>query len=114
MKNLGKFNSIVNKNKDYMPDRVKTIEILRNFKSYMMQLENVLLKTQTTDISSEEKNIILSYLSNMFGKISKEKHGQEAVFHWLDLCLKSGLSNFFSDYLRIYKPWLPPGMEIFL
>ena len=97
-----------------MPERAKIIEILTNFKSYMMQLENILVKNQSIDINPEEKNTILSYLSNMFGKISKEKHGQEAVFHWLDLCLKSGLSNFFSDYLRIYKPWLPPGMEVFL
>ena len=65
-------------------------------------------------MASEEKNIISSYLSNMFGKISKDKHGQEAVFHWLDLCLNNGLSDFFKDYSRIYKPWLPPGMEIFL
>jgi len=114
MKNLGKFNSIINKPKDYVPDRVKVIEILTNFKSYMKQLESILTKTHLTDISSDEKNTILSYLSNMFGKISKEKQGQEAVFHWLDLCLKSGLSNFFNDYLRIYKPWLPPGTEIFL
>ncbi|MHA2287704.1 MAG: hypothetical protein ACXABG_02835, partial [Promethearchaeota archaeon] len=62
----------------------------------------------------EDKNVVSSYLSNMFGKISKEKHGQETVFHWVDLCLKNGLSNLFADHLRIYKPWLPPGMEIFL
>lgn len=80
----------------------------------MMHIENILLENQSTDIASEDKNIISSYLSNMFGKISKEKHGQEAVFHWLDLCLKNGLSNFFNDYFRIYKPWLPPGIEIFL
>ena len=114
MKNLGKFNSLINKNKGYVPERVKAIEILTNFKSYMTQLEDILIKTQSTEMAPEEKNIILYYLSNIFGKISKEKHGQEAVFHWLDLCLKNGFSNFFSDYLRIYKPWLPPGMEIFL
>jgi len=114
MKNLGKFNALINKSKDHLPERAKIIEILTNFKSYMMQLENILAKFQSTDMASEEKNIISSYLSNMFGKISKEKHGQEAVFHWLDLCLKNGLSNFFTDYLRFYKPWLPPGIEIFL
>ncbi|MFX1259369.1 MAG: hypothetical protein ACFFAN_16055 [Promethearchaeota archaeon] len=114
MKNLGKFNKLINKSEDYIPDRVKILEILARFKSYMMQLENILVKVQLTDISLVEKNIISSYLSNMLGKISKEKHGQEVVFHWLDLCLKNGLSNFFNDYLRIYKPWLPPGMEIFL
>ena len=114
MKNLGKFNNLINKSKDYLPERAKILEILTNFKSYMMQLENILVQIQSTDMASEEKNIISSYLSNMFGKISKEKHGQEAVFHWLDLCLNNGLSDIFKDYSRIYKPWLPPGMEIFL
>jgi uncharacterized protein YllA (UPF0747 family) len=114
MKNLGKFNKLLNKPKDYVHDRVKTIEILSNFKSYMMQLESILAKTQSSGMAPEDKNIVSSYLSNMFGKISKEKYGQEVVFHWLDLVLKNGLSNFFKDYLQIYKPWLPPGMEIFL
>jgi len=114
MKNLGKFSKLTSKSKDDPQDRTKILELLTNFKSYMKQLENILVNIQTTDITSEEKNLVASYLSNMFGKISKEKHGQEVVFHWLDLCLKNGLSNFFKDYMQIYKPWLPPGMEIFL
>jgi hypothetical protein len=114
MKNLGKFNKLLIKPKDYIQDRAKVNTLLLNFKSYMTQLESILVNFQETNITPENKNIILSYLSNMFGKISKEKSGQEAVFHWLDLSLKNGLSNFFKDYFRIYKPWLPPGMEIFL
>ncbi|MCJ7647512.1 MAG: hypothetical protein MUP85_02755 [Candidatus Lokiarchaeota archaeon] len=114
MKNLGKFNKLLNTPNDYVQDRVKLIELLTNFKSHMTHLENILVNFQETDISPEDKNIVSSYLSNMFGKISKEKSGQEAVFHWVDLCLKNGLSNFFKDYLKIYKPWLPPGKEIFL
>ena len=99
---------------NFKPEREKLIGILNSFQSYMKQIEYSLMEIQSTHMAPEEKNIVSSYLSNMFGKISKEKHGQEAVFHWLDLCLKNGLSNFFSDYLLIYKPWLPPGMEIFL
>ncbi|MBY8988652.1 MAG: hypothetical protein KGD61_09380, partial [Candidatus Lokiarchaeota archaeon] len=114
MKNLGKFNALINKSEDYLPEKTKVIEILTHFKSYMRQLENILVQIQSTDMAPEDKNIASSYLSNMFGKISKEKHGQEVVFNWIDLCLKNGLSSFFKDYLRIYKPWLPPGMEIFL
>ncbi|MFX0030344.1 MAG: hypothetical protein ACFE8B_14120 [Candidatus Hermodarchaeota archaeon] len=114
MKNLGKFNKLLNKSNEYIPERVKILEILNNFHFYMKQIENTLVETPSTDIAPEDKNIILSYLSNMFGKISKEKHGQEIVFHWVDLCLKNGLSNFFNDYFRIYKHWLPPGKEIFL
>jgi hypothetical protein len=114
MKNLGKFNNLVNKSSTKFPERAKILDVLTKFNSYMMQIEAILVEFQSTHIASEEKNIILSYLSNMFGKVSKEKHGQEAVFHWLDLCLKNGFSNFFSDYFRIYKPWLPPGMEILL
>lgn len=114
MKNLGKFNQLFNKPYDFKPEREKLIGILNSFQSYMKQIEYSLMEIQSTHMAPEEKNIVSSYLSNMFGKISKEKHGQEAVFHWLDLCLKNGLSNFFSDYLLIYKPWLPPGMEIFL
>ena len=114
MKNLGKFNKLLNKPKEYVQDRAKIIELLTNFKSHMTQLESILVNFQFTDMAPEDKNTVSSYLSNMFGKISKEKSGQETVFHWVDLCLKNGLSNFFKDYLQIYKPWLPPGMEIFL
>jgi len=114
MKNLGKFNRILSKSGDLVIERASLIEILQNFKYYMIQIETILERNQFNDIAPEDKNVILSYLSNMFGKISKEKHGQEAVFHWLDLCLKNGLSNFFDDYFRIYQPWLPPGIEIFL
>jgi len=114
MKNLGKFNKLLNKPNDFIQDRVKILELLTNFKSHMTQLENSLISFQATDMAPEDKNIVSSYLSNMFGKISKEKFGQEAVFHWLDLSLKNGLTNFFKDYSQIYKPWLPPGMEIFL
>ncbi|MBY9017988.1 MAG: bacillithiol biosynthesis BshC [Candidatus Lokiarchaeota archaeon] len=114
MKNLGKFNKLLNKPKDYVQDQAKIIELLTNFKSYMTQLDSILVNFQGTDMTPEDKNTVSSYLSNMFGKISKEKSGQETVFHWVDLSLKNGLSNFFKDYLQIYKPWLPPGMEIFL
>ncbi|MFW9876561.1 MAG: hypothetical protein ACFFG0_25990 [Candidatus Thorarchaeota archaeon] len=114
MNNLGKFNRMVNKFKESVPERAKLVEILKNFQSYMRQIEKILLETQSIDMAPEDKNIILSYLSNMFGKIAKEKHGQETVFNWLDLCIKNGLSKFFNDYFRIYKPWLPPGIEIFL
>ncbi|MHA1728214.1 MAG: hypothetical protein ACTSWY_05730 [Promethearchaeota archaeon] len=114
MKNLGKFNKLTKKSKDFLPDRAKIVEILKNIKSYMVQLEDTLVKFHLENLNSDEKSKILSYLSNMFGKISKEKHGQEAVFNWLDLCLKNGLSNLFKDYERIYKSWLPPRMEIFL
>jgi len=114
MKNLGKFNKLLNKPNAYVHDRVEVIELLTNFKSHMTRLENILINFQETDISPEDKNIVSSYLSNMFGKISKEKSGQEAVFHWIDLSLNDGLSNFFKDYLKIYKPWLPPGKEIFI
>ncbi|MFX1532215.1 MAG: hypothetical protein ACFFBC_13955 [Promethearchaeota archaeon] len=113
MKNLGKLNRIINKSEDPVMERANLIEILKNFKSYMRAIETI-LETQSINRAPEDKNVISSYLSNMFGKISKEKHGQEAIFHWLDLCLKNGLSNFFNDYYRIYKPWLPPGIEIFL
>jgi len=81
MKNLGKFNKLLNKPKDYIQDRAKMIGLLSNFKSYMTQLESILVNFQETGIAPEDKNNISSYLSNMFGKISKEKSGQEAIFH---------------------------------
>ncbi|MFX1374497.1 MAG: hypothetical protein ACFFA0_01675 [Promethearchaeota archaeon] len=114
MNNLRKFNQLVNKSKEYIPEREKMLEILNNFQSYMRQIENILVEIQSTNMTPEFKNLVSSYLSNMFGKISKEKHDQEIIFHWVDLCLKNGLSNFFNDYFRIYKSWLPPGIEIFL
>lgn len=114
MKNLGKFNRLVNKSEEFTPERVNIISILKNFQYYMKQIESTLEEKQLSDLTPEDKNITSSYLSNMFGKISKEKNGQEAVFHWIDLCLKNGMSDLFKDYFRIYRPWLPPGLEIFL
>jgi len=114
MKNLGKFNKLLNKPSEQAQDRAKIIALLSNFKSHMTQLETILVNFQETEMAPEDKNTVSSYLSNMFGKISKEKSGQEVVFHWVDVSLKNGLSEFFKDYLQIYKPWLPPGMEIFL
>jgi hypothetical protein len=114
MKNLGKFNKILNKPSEQVQDRIKIIALLSNFKSHMTQLESILVNFQETDMAPEDKSTVSSYLSNMFGKISKEKSGQETAFHWVDLCLKNGLSEFFKDYLQTYKPWLPPGMEIFI
>ncbi|MFX1452740.1 MAG: hypothetical protein ACFFCM_18020, partial [Promethearchaeota archaeon] len=114
MKNLGKFNRFISRTDENPPDRKEILKILSNFKSYMLQIEKILVESLSKDITPEDKNIISSYLSNMFGKISKEKYGQEVVFHWLDICLKNGLSDFFKDHLKIYQQWLPPGMDIFL
>jgi len=114
MKNLGKYNKLTKKPEEFQPEREKVIELLKNIKSYMVLIEDALVTFQSKSTKSIEKNLVSSYLSNMFGKISKEKHGQETVFHWIDLCLNNGLSNLFKDYQRIYKPWLPPGAEIFL
>ena len=61
-----------------------------------------------------KKNTIESYQSNLFGTISVERHGQEAVYHWIDTCVNNGMDAIFLDYDRIYKPWLPPGMQVFL
>lgn len=110
MKNTGKFNKLTKKSA--IPEREKLIEILRNMDSFKLKIEKLCMNYESKN--SEEKNLILSYLSNMFGRISKEKHGQEVVFHWLDLCLKNGFSKLFEDYSRIYRSWLPPGMEIFV
>ncbi|MFW9864470.1 MAG: hypothetical protein ACFFEN_00085 [Candidatus Thorarchaeota archaeon] len=114
MKNLGKFNRFISRTDENPPERTEILEILTSFKSYMLQIEKILVESLSKDITPEDKNIISSYLSNMFGKISKEKYGQEVVFHWLDICLKNGLSDFFNDHLKIYQQWLPPGMDIFL
>ncbi|MHA1727716.1 MAG: bacillithiol biosynthesis protein BshC [Promethearchaeota archaeon] len=114
MKNLGKFNKFAKKSEDFVPKREKIIEILKNIESYMIQLEEILVKFKSKNLTSEESNLISRYLGNLFGKISREKHGQEAAFNWVDLCLKNGLSDLLQDYQRIYRPWLPPGMEIFI
>ena len=112
MKNVGKFNKMVKKKSE--PDRKRLVEVLKTVNNQMLELDRICSELNQSDLNSDTKNVINSYLSNMFGRISKEKSGQEAIFHWIDLCIKNGLTNFFGDYDRIYQSWLPPGMEIFI
>ncbi|MFX0101041.1 MAG: hypothetical protein ACFFCS_15815, partial [Candidatus Hodarchaeota archaeon] len=117
MKNLGKFNKLTNqkpRNRNFEEIRSKSIELLGNIKSNMNKMEEILSDEISRREDILEKGTMSSYRANLFGTISIERHGQEAAFHWIDLALKNGLSHFFDDYEKLYSPWLPPGMEIFL
>ncbi|WP_371804184.1 hypothetical protein [Candidatus Lokiarchaeum ossiferum] len=115
MKNVGKFNKLCKK-KDNVDEfdkrRIKAIDILTSMHTAMGQLEQICTNYVKSHPETPESKIVACYLSNMFGKITKEKHGQEAVFHWIDLALKNGISHIYDDYKKYYKAWMPPGMNI--
>ncbi|MHA1849347.1 MAG: hypothetical protein ACTSYS_01150 [Promethearchaeota archaeon] len=78
------------------------------------RLEEFCSSAQDTIKSADGKNILSSYISNLFGRISSERHGQEAVFHWIDLALNNGIPGIFKDYKRIYMDMMPPGLNLFI
>ncbi len=115
MKNVGKFIKLCKKKdnaSEFENRRVKAIEILSNMNTAMGQLEQTCSNYILSHPETPESKIVSCYLGNMFGKIAKEKHGQEAVYHWIDLALKNGLSHIYDDYMKYYKAWMPPGMNI--
>ncbi len=115
MKNTGKFNKLCKKQQnenEFANRKGKAIELLKQVKIYLIKLEETCTQYIKENPNSSNSKIVSYYLSNMFGKISKEKYGQEAVFNWIDLSIKNGLTHLLDDYKRIYKPWLPPGLEI--
>ncbi|MCP4763282.1 MAG: bacillithiol biosynthesis BshC [archaeon] len=116
MKNIGKFNKLTRKvvtvdEKDNSVYKIKSIEILEKINDSLIEIDKICKAYKSQNLPYEINNAVTSYLGNFFGTISREKHNQEAVFHWLDLSLKNGLSNIFTDYNRIYQPWLTPGLK---
>ncbi|MHA1681542.1 MAG: hypothetical protein ACTSUE_11060 [Promethearchaeota archaeon] len=117
MKLIGRFNKLVrttHPGKDVEEQRARVLEILVGMKESMNAIEQTCKSVNADSTATDEINSIQNYLANTFGMISRERHGQEAVFHWLDLCLKNGLARILDDYQKIYQAWLPPGLEIFL
>jgi hypothetical protein len=115
MKNVGKFNKLCKKSPneaEFANRRQKAIELLTQQHSYLDVIEKLCSQFLRDNPDSPATNLVASYKSNLFGTISKEKHGQEAVFHWVDLALKNGISHLFEDYTRYYKSWLPPGLDL--
>ena len=80
MKNLGKFNKIVKKSIDFIPERAEVVEILKSIKSSMIKIEAILVKFQSNDLKPEVQNLISCYLSNMFGKISRKNMDKKQYF----------------------------------
>ncbi|MBD3188639.1 hypothetical protein GF325_17555 [Candidatus Bathyarchaeota archaeon] len=117
MKKVGKFNQLVRKYEDGTKMEKflnETIGILKDMNEAMKELES----TCQHHVESKENGKVLHdldyYLANLFGQIAPERHGQESVFHWIDLCMKNGLSKVTRDYMHVYQPWLPPGLQVFL
>ena len=113
MKNLGKFKKKLKKSRvDEKQVRDDILSYLTRIKNDMENIEKLCDNT-INKVQPEESNMLKSYLSNLFGKIAVEKHGQEAVFHWIDLVIKHGFDGLLNDYRQIYKKQTPPGFESF-
>jgi hypothetical protein len=115
MKPLGKFKKLIRKNGlDIEQKSEQGTQLLVDQTQAFSDLTTYLDHQLNSGINPATENLILSYLSNFMGKISRERSGQESVFHWLDVAIKNGLSNILEDYELIYQPWLRPGLNIVL
>ncbi|MHA1673258.1 MAG: bacillithiol biosynthesis protein BshC [Promethearchaeota archaeon] len=124
MKNVGKFKKLTKKK----PIPPSSPEHLKELKERILRCRNLLSTSETNfdalhnvcvdalenpQLAPEIlQNVLPAYKANFFGEISKERSGQEAVFHWIDLLVKNGLRDLFADYAMIYKPWQSPGLKI--
>ncbi len=124
MKNVGKYKKLTKKKPipPSSPEYLKELEerilrcrdLLSTSETNFDALHNVCVDALENPQLAPEilQNVLPAYKSNFFGEISKERSGQEAVFHWIDLLVKNGLQELFSDYALIYRPWQTPGLKI--
>ena len=133
MKNVGKYKKLAKKMPIPSPIPTPTLDPLKdleNLEDRILRCRDLLTDTETKynalhnvcvealenpKIAPEIlQNILPAYKSNFFGEISKERSGQGTVFHWIDLLVKNGLQELFTDYSLIYRPWQSPGLKIHL
>lgn len=117
MKNVGKYKKLAKKSftEETLDDRIhKCTALLQENEHNFNSLQAICMDTLQQSKASQEilQNALPAYLANYFGKINEEKSGQETVFHWIDLAVKNGLQNLFSDYHLIYQPWQSPGFKV--
>lgn len=123
MKPLGEFNKLVKNSEgktqttEFYSEKstkilLKQNEAFNNLSKYLQTYQ----QQSHQQLHKEEylKNLVDVYLANMKGTISRERSGQESVFHWLDAAIKNGLNNILQDYRHIYHPWIQPGLHIFI
>ncbi|MHA1521251.1 MAG: bacillithiol biosynthesis protein BshC [Promethearchaeota archaeon] len=119
MKNVGKYKKLAKKkpseSQELLDERIlRCRDLLQDTETKYDALQNFCVEAlENPNISPEIlQNVLPAYKTNFFGEISKERSGQEAVFHWIDLMVKNGLRDLFADYALIYRPWQTPGLKI--
>lgn len=118
MRVAGKFNALpkraTSKPGETEQLRARCIEILKTMKARVVELKRACDGAGETGIPPEVDQVVRVYSANLFGTITKERHGQEPVFHWIDQALHLGMGRFLADHDKLYQPWLPPGLETFV
>ena len=63
---------------------------------------------------TRRRQILQTYLSQMYGRYSPERFGQEVSFAWIDGAVSLGPHNYFPLLLNHYQPYTPPSTTFFL
>jgi len=63
---------------------------------------------------TQRRQILQTYLSQMYGRYSPERLGQEVSFAWIDGAISLGPRNYFPRLLNHYQPYTPSSTTFFL
>jgi hypothetical protein len=63
---------------------------------------------------TRHRQILQTYLSQMYGRYSPERLGQEVSFAWIDGAVSLGPKHYFQHLLNHYQPLTPPSTTFFL
>jgi uncharacterized protein YllA (UPF0747 family) len=65
-------------------------------------------------ILTRRRQVVQTYLSQMFGRFSAERLGQEVSYIWFDAAMSLGPEQHFTRLLSHYQPFTPPAATFFL
>jgi uncharacterized protein YllA (UPF0747 family) len=107
---------------------LNTVEQLVQTEQQLEQERNEAIKKQreSSDVSIREqqraivgrqtrrRQILQTYLSQMYGRYSPERLGQEVSFAWIDGAVSLGPRTYFPRLLNHYQPYTPPSITFLL
>jgi len=90
------------------------------------RMDTIIQQRESTDPTSKEKlqskvgvltrrrQLVQTYLSQMFGRYSPERLGQESSFAWIDSAISVGPNELFNRLSAHYQPLTPPSATYYL
>ncbi len=63
---------------------------------------------------TKRRQLLQTYLSQMYGRYSQERYAQEVSFAWIDMALSIGLDTLFSKLSTHYQPFTPAAATFYI